>query len=200
MDYATLSILFLLAGLVVLVAEFFVPSGGFLAILTVISLVVSVWCAWKAWGKTSPVIWYIYLGSVIVLVPSVVGGVLYLLPRTEFGRRVILDAPTPEDVTPYVEKRDRLEELIGKRGVTESLMMPGGIVRVEGERMHAQSEGLSIESGQEVEVIGIKGNRIIVRLPVVTLPNSEKTEQGEPENDEELTQDEFEEPLDFDIS
>lgn len=199
MDYATLSILFLLAGLVVLVAEFFVPSGGFLGILSVISLVVSVWCAWKVWGKTSPVIWYIYLGSVIVLVPSVISGVLYLLPRTEFGRRVILDAPSPEDVTPYVEKRNHLEELISKRGVTESLMMPGGIVRVEGERMHAQSEGLSIESGQEVEVIGIKGNRIIVRVPNINSQQLEPPKQ-EAEDQKVTPQDELEEPFDFEIT
>ncbi len=197
MDYATLSILFLLIGLVILVGEFFIPSGGFLAILTTICFVVSVWAAWKAWGNTSPVIWRVYLASIIVIIPLVLSGMIYLLPRTEFGRRVILDAPTPEDVIPYTEEQHRLEELIGKRGKTKTQMMPSGIVVVEGARIHAQSEGLSIEAEEEIEVIGINGNRVIVRLYQKTSPKENEEENNKPDEQNLLANDPPEESFDF---
>ncbi|VAX39433.1 hypothetical protein MNBD_PLANCTO02-2847 [hydrothermal vent metagenome] len=196
MDYATLSILFLLIGLVILVGEFFIPSGGFLAILTIICFVISVWSAWKAWGNTSPVIWSIYLASIIVIIPAVLSGMIYLLPRTKFGRRVILDAPTSEDVVPYTEKQLQLEELIGKRGKTKTQMMPGGIVVIEGARIHAQSEGLSIDAEEEVVVIGIDGNRLVVRLYQET-SSKEGEENNESSEQDLLANNPPEEPFDF---
>ena len=200
MNYPTLCILFLVIGLIILVGEFFIPSGGFLAVLTIICFVVSIWCAWKAWGTSSPIIWWTYIGSISVIIPSVIVGTLYTLSRTEIGNRVILEAPTPEDVIPYTEKHQELEELIGMRGMAKSLMMPGGIVVVNGIRRHAQSEGLPIEAGTEIEVIGIEGNRIIVRIPLTPSENEENVINYQPESEEILTEDEGEEPLDFNIT
>jgi membrane-bound serine protease (ClpP class) len=42
-------------------------------------------------------------------------------------------------------------------------MTPGGMVLVQGERLHAESDGSLIAAGTEIEVFGVKGTRVLVR-------------------------------------
>lgn len=55
------------------------------------------------------------------------------------------------------------DELIGKRGVVVSDLRPSGFVLIEGKKYDAQSDGLMIKSGEEVEVISVVGSLITVR-------------------------------------
>ena len=43
------------------------------------------------------------------------------------------------------------------------MLNPSGFVTLDGERLHAVSEGLVIDSGTSVEIIGVQGNRVVVR-------------------------------------
>ena len=52
---------------------------------------------------------------------------------------------------------------MGEFGRALTLMNPGGMVLVAGERLHAVSEGQVIESGTSVEIVEIRGNRVLVR-------------------------------------
>ena len=48
------------------------------------------------------------------------------------------------------------------------------MVLVEGERMHSESEGMLIDPDQAVEIVGINGNRLVVRrLSVMAICQSE---------------------------
>ena len=62
------------------------------------------------------------------------------------------------------ENIHRLKQLIGQQGTTSTLLNPGGMVLVDGERLHCESPGMLIERDREVEVIGLKGNRLVVRI------------------------------------
>ena len=70
---------------------------------------------------------------------------------------------TTDDVVPYKSEAAVLERLIGRVGTTITPMNPGGMVRVENERLHATTEGLLMAIGNAIEVIGVNGNRVIVR-------------------------------------
>jgi membrane-bound ClpP family serine protease len=162
MDNSQLAILLLVVSLVLLVAEVFIPSGGMILISALVCLVASVWFAWRAWGD-NPAAWWTYIASVIIIIPSVAGGILYWFPKTSMGKRVLLEAPSLEEVTAYDDEAARLQKLVGERGETLTLLNPGGIVMVAGERHHCESEGLMIEPREPVEVVRVSGNRLVVR-------------------------------------
>jgi membrane-bound serine protease (ClpP class) len=79
------------------------------------------------------------------------------------GDRILLAAPDLAEVTPYQAEAARLSQLIGKRGVTQTPLNPGGMVRIDGERLHAFSEGLLVDAGRTVEIIEVRGTRVLVR-------------------------------------
>ena len=64
------------------------------------------------------------------------------IPRTAYGRRILLDAPAPEEITPFVREQAELQQLIGKRAKTVTLHSPGGIVTVDGRRYHSETRGM----------------------------------------------------------
>ncbi len=164
MDSSTISLLLLAVALALLCAEFFIPSGGMILVLAIVCCLGSVWFAWQAWGTSNSVVWWSYVASVAILIPTVVVGALYFLPRTSFGHQVLLSGPSLDEVTPYADDEARLAQLVGKVGKTLTLLTPGGLVQIDGERIHCESEGMLIDPGQEVDVLAVKGNRLVVRL------------------------------------
>jgi membrane-bound ClpP family serine protease len=163
MDYGQLAVVLLFAGLGILVLEVFVPSGGVLAIITTITLCLSLACAYAAWAERYPTLWWGFCGLLVLLIPATLIGAFYVLPRTPMGRRALLVAPDADDLQPHTEQAARLARLVGEFGQTLTLMNPGGMVLVAGQRLHAVSEGQMIESGTSVEIVEIRGNRVLVR-------------------------------------
>lgn len=164
MDYfGNFAILLLIVGLILLVAEIFIPSGGMILIAALVCIAGSIWCAYKTWWD-SPLYWWAYIVSVVVAVPSAVGGMLYIFPRTSMGKRILLEPPSQDEVTGYDEDFDRLTKMKGMRGKTITLLNPGGLVLIDGERLHCVSAGMLVEPDIEVEVVGVQGNELVVRL------------------------------------
>ena len=64
---------------------------------------------------------------------------------------------------PYKEEATLLDRMIGRVGTALTSMNPGGMVRVENERLHAVCEGLMLQPGDPIEVMGVRGNRVVVR-------------------------------------
>jgi membrane-bound ClpP family serine protease len=194
MDYSTLAVLLLVLGLALLVAEFFIPSGGMIFVMATVCLAGSVWAASKAWWTSSPTFFWLHVGAMVLLIPCVVGGAVFALQRTRLGNRILLEAPSSEEVTPYAEEQRRLSQTVGRPGTTLTMLNPGGMVLVEGERFHCESPGLLIEAGSDVDVIAVKGNRLLVRPAVRRPPPAETPLEGR------LADEAGEEPpLDFDF-
>ena len=67
-------------------------------------------------------------------------------------------------VTPYSSaETKRLLRLINKTGTSLTRLAPGGLVLIDGERLHAESEGMLIPADAAVKVLAMKGNRLLVR-------------------------------------
>lgn len=158
-DAAVLATLGLILGLFFLGLEFFVPSFGMLLVLSVIALVVSFWSACKAWWGTDPVFFWSYVFLLIAGIPGSLMGAVAILQGTKLGRRMTL-APT-DDTGP--SPVNTLQSLIGQTGKSQTLMTPGGMVVVAGERFHAESTGMLVEPGTMVVVVGVRANRLVVR-------------------------------------
>jgi len=186
------ALLLLGLGLMFLMAEIFLPSGGILAITTFVLLVMALLSAWAAWGQSNPMAWWAFLAATLFLVPTTMAFAFQLLPRTRFGKRILLEAPTSEEVTPYAAETAHLESLRGQIGVTASLLNPGGLVTIAGERLHAVSEGLMLDAGTPVEIVAVRGTRVVVRPTTSPSPRSDQPGEGA-KKDHSL------DPLDFEI-
>lgn len=169
MDLEVLVILLFFAGIALIFLELFVPSGGAIALLCVGCFAASGYCAYRAWYGSHPLYWWVYLGSVAVLIPATIIGAFQLITRTALGNRILLSAPEEEEITPYQREQEHLSSLIGQRGTTLNLMTPGGLVKVKGERLHAISDGLMIQPNTEVEIVAVRGTRVVVQpVPAIT--------------------------------
>ena len=164
MDYSHASVLLLLVSLALLVTEVFLPSGGFITVLMLLALGSSVFCAFRAWWDTSPGLWWTYFGSVLVLLPSVLVAAFTIFPKTPYGRRVLLDAPAPEEINAFAREQIELQALVGKRGKTVTPHSPGGMVTINDRRYHSETRGMMLDSGEPIEVVTVRGNRLVIRL------------------------------------
>lgn len=161
-DAGVLATILLIAGLFLLALELMIPSFGMIGILAGLSLLISAWCAWQAWWDDSPGFFWTYAAFWLLGIPSVLGGMLFLLQNTSLGDRIVLRGPDEKPVA--ASEDDPLESLIGQVGEAASLLTPGGIVTVNGDRFHAESPGMMIENGSPVKIIGVKSSRLVVRV------------------------------------
>jgi membrane-bound ClpP family serine protease len=162
-DAGILATVMLLVGLFLLGLEFFVPSFGMILVAAVITLVVSFWSACKAWWGVNPGFFWTYVILLTAGIPGSLMGAITLIRKTPLGNRMILN-PAPINVTPATGP---LDHLIGKSGISQNLMTPGGIVLIDGERIHAESLGMLIEPNSPVVVVSTRANRIVVRPQTV---------------------------------
>ena len=192
-NYALMAILTLALGLALLVAEVFIPSGGVIMTVAAVTFVVSIWAAWQAWFKTDQMmVFIVYIVSLLVLLPTVLSGAFYVFPRTEYGKE-LMSPPSLEEMEPYVAETERLLRLVHKTGTTLTRLAPGGLVLIDGERLHAESEGMLIPADAAVKVLAMKGNRLLVRQLRFTQAADESPDSP-PLDEHERT------PLDDDLS
>jgi membrane-bound ClpP family serine protease len=202
MDHSLIAVLLLTIAIGLIVAEVFIPSGGLITVASLLCLGISIWAAWEAWWEPSPSRFWMFIASVIVVIPGAIAFALYVLPRTPWGQRLFLAGPSPEDVRPFAEEEEGLKALVGEFGRTITPLNPGGLVLVQDKRMHCESEGVMLERDVSVEIIGFKGNRLVVRAgePPASAFDREREDLLDAEEGETAPAGEAEErPLDFDV-
>jgi membrane-bound serine protease (ClpP class) len=195
-DAGILATVLLVVGLFLLGLEFFVPSFGLIGSLAAVSLVVSWWSASKAWGGgQNTVLFTTYLVFLIAGVPSIIFGAVYAIQHTSLGNAVVLRPPAATRST-----REPLDHLIGQTGITRSLLTPGGMVSVGDSRYHAESVGMVVEPETAVVVVGVSGNRLVVRPAGHSdVPSEPQRETSESQEIPEGRDAEGGSRLDFDI-
>jgi membrane-bound ClpP family serine protease len=193
MDYSTWAFLLLAVGLTLLIAEVFIPSGGVISVAATLCVLGSLVCAWQAWWGTSPGSFWAFVAGMGLLLPATIGMAFYVWPNTPIGRRAILEAPQPHEVASFVEQEERHRQLVGRTGETVTALNPSGIARIDGQRVHCQSEGMILDAGTPVRVISARANSVIVRRfdpQQAEAAASQPAKPGQPSN----------EPLDFDLT
>jgi membrane-bound serine protease (ClpP class) len=152
-------LLLALGGVALLLVEFFViPGFGLAGILGILALLAALVMSVVGSGAT-PEFFMLAAGRILFsLLAALLASflLLRLMPRTAFGRKLILDTGLGAD------PEDELRWL-GKRGRATSPLRPAGIADIEGARVDVVSEGELIEPGTPIEVIRVDGNRVVVR-------------------------------------
>lgn len=155
-------LLCLIVGLLLVIAEAFIPSGGVIGVLAAGLLGLSLWLAFQQ----SMWLGLKFLAALAVLVPIVAVVGIQIWPYTPIGRKMILAPPEGEDIEPAVAGvggGTRLEHLVGQYGRALTTLRPSGVVEVEGRRLDALSEEGLIDAGAPVRAIEVRGNQLVVR-------------------------------------
>lgn len=157
-DAGILATVLLVIGLFLLGLEFFIPSFGMIGTLAGISLVVSLWSANKAWGSgINPPFFWSYVFLLVAGIPGTIIGSFYAIQHTGLGKSIVLQPPA---ITP---QSNSLDVWIGKKGISQTPLTPGGMVVLEQQRFHAESLGMLVDPQTPVIVVGVSGNRLVVR-------------------------------------
>lgn len=167
MDPLLIAILcFLLAGTLA-AADLMIPSGGLLAISSLMAAIVSIFFAFRS----SPTAGMMTLILLLVAIPIFIVVAVRIWPHTPLGKRIILKAP-PEVQTAVDPAAAQLLEMMGNIGVTQNSLMPSGHVRINHRNFNAVTEDGVIEAGQFVKVIGVHQHNLVVAItssrPVAT--------------------------------
>lgn len=155
----SLGVLFLLIaiGLALIVAEVFFVSLGALGGLAALSLLSAIVLAFTHHGQA---VGFAFLSLAAVGAPVVTFLALRTLPKTRFGRHLILSGPSRDEIA--VATPSDLAELVHANGVAESVLRPAGIARLAGRRIDVVTRGEMIEAGTAVTVLAVEGARVVV--------------------------------------
>lgn len=165
------------AGIGLLLVEAFVlPGFGIAGILGILAILAALVMSTVGEGvSTQGIIAAASRTALSLLVALIASAVmLRFLPKTKFGRQLVLDtdlsAETGFTSEPLVE-----HELVGKVGIAMSTLRPAGVADIDGKRIDVVSDGEFIDPGEPVRVDRVDGNRVVVRH-VVDKPGTSRGE------------------------
>lgn len=153
-------VLLMLVGIGLIALEVFVPSAGVLSVLAAAAILGAIGLAFSH---------SLALGTLMCLVASVavplaVAAVINWWPSTPIGRMILIQRPEHADeVLPDTEEYRRRDEMVGKLGRAKTDLLPSGDVVIDGRRYDAVSNGVAINAGTPIRVIGVDTLRLVVR-------------------------------------
>lgn len=145
-----------------IVAEFFLPTGGILGISSVAVLAAAIGIAFSH---------SVFAGATVILfvtvtTPMVIFGMLKAWPHTPIGRRMLNRRPGDPVAEPPKRTTSRgtpLDQLVGRTGTAKTDLLPSGQVEIDGEKIDAVSNGVAIDKGMPVVVTSVEAGRVHVR-------------------------------------
>ncbi|MGC4045892.1 MAG: NfeD family protein [Armatimonas sp.] len=151
-----IGVVLLLAGLTLLLVEtHLLPGHGVAAVFGLILLFAGMF--W-ALGGTANAAFALSISSVLTLI-SMVAFFTYL-PKSPVWKKLGQEMRQRAELG-YVTADSRMF-LLGKQGVTESVLRPAGIAHIEGLRVDVVTEGEFLEPGIPIVVTRVEGNRVVV--------------------------------------
>lgn len=152
-----LVILLTVIGLLLIVAEVIFVSMGMLGLVAGGTLLAAIFVAFQV--STG-------FGIAISLVEAIAAPVVLMwsfkiLPKTRFGKRLILTGP-PTDGSAAAGNAS-VASLRGKTGVTISALRPAGYARIENAKVDVVTRGEMLDKGCAIVVHEVSGNRVVVK-------------------------------------
>ncbi len=154
-DSLLLPIILQLVGVVVIIAEIILPSGG---ILSIAALGVFGYSLFIVFNEISMIIGFSFVAADLILIPVLVIVGLKLLARSPVTLRKTLSRK--EGVS---SQSSELESYVGTQGNAVTDLRPAGIAVINGKRVDVVTRGEYLKKDSAIIVTTVTGNQIIVR-------------------------------------
>ena len=154
-DPLLLSIVLQLVGVMVIIAEIILPSGG---ILSIVALGVFGYSLFIVFNDISKTIGFAFVVADLVIIPVLVIVGLKLMAkspvtlRKKLSRKDGVSSQSPE-----------LDGYIDMPGTTATDLRPAGIAVINGKRVDVVTRGEYVQKDSAIIVTAVTGNQIIVR-------------------------------------
>ena len=148
-------VLLQLLGVIIILAEFILPSAG---ILTVTAIALFTYSLYLVFTTVSVTAGFVLLAIDLVLIPVLVIIGVKLLAISPVTLKTTLGKGGGGD-----EEDDFKKDLIGTEGITLNDLRPAGTASIKGKRCDVVSGGEYIAKNTSVVVTATDGNRIVVR-------------------------------------
>jgi membrane-bound serine protease (ClpP class) len=154
-DGLLLPIILQLVGVVVIIAEIILPSGG---ILSIAALGVFGYSLFIVFNEISMTIGFSFVAADLILIPVLVIVGLKLLAKSPATLRKTLSRK--EGVS---SQSSELASYVGRQGTAVTDLRPAGIAVINGKRVDVVTRGEYLEKDSAIVVAAVTGNQIIVR-------------------------------------
>ncbi len=141
-------------GILVIIAEIFIPSLG---ILTVIALAVLSYSLYIVFTSISTTAGVIFTGLDIIFVPLIIFFGIKILAQSPLALKKELSRQNG-----VVSQKEKLEAYINMKGKAVTDLRPAGMAQINSQRVDVVTDGEYIDADTPVIVTGVTGNRIVV--------------------------------------
>lgn len=141
-------------GILVVIAEIFIPSFGFLMAIAVTVFGYSLYLAFTTLSTTAGMV---FTGLDIVLVPVLILFGMKVLSRSSLSLKRELSRQDG-----VFSQRQGLEGYMNMTGRSVTDLRPAGMAVINAQRLDVVTDGEYIEADTPIVVVGVAGNRIIV--------------------------------------
>lgn len=135
--------------LAILVLEVFIPSGGVLAVLGGLGLLISIY-----YGFQESI--FLGVGQILVSIIAVPLMFFYGLKNLTLNKNLGTEEGFHSD-------KAGMDYLVNKQGIALTALRPSGAVIIDGKRYDVVTEGEMIDKDTPVKVAKIEGARVIVK-------------------------------------
>ena len=149
-----------LVGVVVIIAEIIIPSGGILAIL---ATGVFGYSLYLVFANSTPSVGMAFILADLIIIPVLVYIGIKFLARSPVTLRTMLSRD--QGVT---SQSPELGSCLGKQGLAATDLRPSGVAVIDNERLDVVTRGEYVEKGSHVLVTAVRGNQIIVKANSTT--------------------------------
>lgn len=155
MEWLIPIIICVLAGVVLLIVEAFMPGFGVPGISGIILLLAGVAMTWYEYGAM------VGLGTTVAVLALVGVAISVSLKSASSGRLSKSDLILNDTETPPSENAD-MQLLVGKEGVVKNTLRPVGTAEFDCGKLHVTSDGEYVSEGQKVRIVRVEGTQIFV--------------------------------------
>jgi len=142
-----------------IVAEVFVPSGGLISACAFLCVAGGL----LIFFRHSAVMGVVGVVVAAVMIPSVLVGAYKTLPKTRFGKSVML-SPSEREQGDAIPDTPQLKEMLGAVGVVLTPLRPVGMCNFSGRRVECVAESGYVDKNKGVKVIRVEGTQLTVRV------------------------------------
>ena len=155
MEWLIPIIICVLAGVILLIVEAFMPGFGVPGISGIILLLAGVAMTWYEYGAM------VGLGTTVAVLALVGVAISVSLKSASSGRLSKSDLILNDTETPPSENAD-MQLLVGKEGVVKNTLRPVGTAEFDCGKLHVTGDGEYVSEGQKVRIVRVEGTQIFV--------------------------------------